>query len=43
MGQAYGLLMEINEVRDAETVRNLSKNLPRIYEDEGGAIEAALY
>ena len=43
MGQAYGLLMEINEVLDAATVRNLSKNLPRIYGDESGAIEAALY
>jgi hypothetical protein len=43
MGQAYALTYEVGELTDANHIRNYSKNLPRIYDEEKGFVEAALY
>jgi hypothetical protein len=43
MGQAYALTYEVGEMADALQVRECSKNLPKIYDDEKGFVETALY
>jgi hypothetical protein len=43
MGQAYALTHEVGEMADSLTIREYSRNLPKIYDDEKGFVEAALY